>query len=244
MTFPHPLCYVSRRRGCLDRYWTLCCSWQASNSSEWIATRNPLANRGGGICFYINSSWCNDVTVIQKHCFPIVEYFIINCKPFYAPREFVSFILVGVYIPPQANVQDAQHIFLSHELPKYKQFIKCSTREKNVLDHCYSTVSRAYHAVPRAALCLSDHAMVHLIPSYRQKIKLCKPVARTLKQWTSEAAEDLQVCLESMDWNVSALLLKVWRSTQRLWHHTWAFVSTAVYYHAPGWVLTTTNHGS
>ncbi|KAK0143434.1 hypothetical protein N1851_018409 [Merluccius polli] len=27
-------------------------------------------NKGGGICFYINSGWCNDVTVIQQHCSP------------------------------------------------------------------------------------------------------------------------------------------------------------------------------
>ena len=30
-----------------------------------------------------------------------------------------------------------------------------------------------------------DHAMVHLIPAYRQKLKRCKPAVRTLKQWTS-----------------------------------------------------------
>ena len=66
--------------------------------------------KGGGICFYINSGWCNDVTVIQQHCSPDLESFIINCKPFYSPREFASFILVGVYIPPQANVQDAQRM--------------------------------------------------------------------------------------------------------------------------------------
>ncbi|KAK0143622.1 hypothetical protein N1851_018252 [Merluccius polli] len=59
--------------------------------------------KGGGICFYINS-------VIQQHCSPDLESFIINCKPFYSPREFASFILVGVYIPPQANVQDAQRM--------------------------------------------------------------------------------------------------------------------------------------
>ena len=53
--------------------------------------------------------------------------------------------------------------------------------------------------VPRAALGLSDHVMVHLIPSYRQKFKLCKHVVRTLKQWTSEAAEDLQACLDSIE---------------------------------------------
>ncbi|KAG7502796.1 hypothetical protein JOB18_026747 [Solea senegalensis] len=81
---------------------------------------------------------------------------------------------------------------LTRELPKYRQFIKCPTREENILDHCYTTVRDAYHAVPRAALGLSDHVMVHLIPAYRQKLKLCKPVVRTSKKWTSEAVEDLQ----------------------------------------------------
>ena len=182
------------------------------------------------------------MTLIQQRCSSTLEY-IINCKPFSSPCEFVSFILVGVYIRPQANAQDAQRVLadqilsvvltnldslvivlgdfnkgnLSHELPKYKQFIKCPTREKNILDHCYTTVSRTYHAVPRAALGLSDHTMVHLIPSYRQKLKLCKPVVRTLKQCSSEAAEDLQACLDSTDWDVFlGLLLKVWMSTQRL----------------------------
>ncbi len=31
----------------------------------------------------------------------------INCKPFYSPREICSFILVSVYIPPQAHVSSA-----------------------------------------------------------------------------------------------------------------------------------------
>ena len=61
---------------------------------------------------------------------------------------------------------------LTHELPKYKQFIKCPTREENILDHCYTTVSSANHAIPRAALGHSDHSMVHLIPAYRQKLRL------------------------------------------------------------------------
>ncbi|KAK3565993.1 hypothetical protein QTP86_024210 [Hemibagrus guttatus] len=91
---------------------------------------------------------------------------------------------------------------LSHELPKYKQFIKCPTREGNVLDHCYTTISGAYRAVPHAALGQSDHIMVHLIPAYRQKLKLCKPVVRTSKKWTSEAVEELQGCLDCTDWDV------------------------------------------
>ena len=58
---------------------------------------------------------------------------------------------------------------LTHELPKYKQFIKCPTRQENILDHCYTTVRDAYHAVPCAALGHSDHVMVHLILAYRRE---------------------------------------------------------------------------
>ncbi|KAK3538756.1 hypothetical protein QTP86_015647 [Hemibagrus guttatus] len=184
--------------------------------------------KGGGICFYINNSWCNDVKVLSQLCSPDLEAFITNCKPFYSPCEFSSFIPVGVYIPPQGNVREAQRALadeiqsvertnpdalvivlgdfnkgnLSHELPKYKQFIKCPTREGNVLDHCYTTISGAYHAVPRAALGQSDHIMVHLIPAYRQKLKLRKPVVRTSKKRTSEAVGELQGCLDCTDWDV------------------------------------------
>ncbi|KAF7651884.1 hypothetical protein LDENG_00104270 [Lucifuga dentata] len=44
--------------------------------------------------------------------------------------------------------------------------------------------------------------MVHLIPTYRQKLKLCKPVVRTSKQWNGAATEDLQACLDCTDWDV------------------------------------------
>ncbi|KAK3516851.1 hypothetical protein QTP70_024904, partial [Hemibagrus guttatus] len=51
-------------------------------------------SRGGGTCFYINERWCTDVTVLKKMCCPDLEAFFINCKPFYSPREFSSFILI------------------------------------------------------------------------------------------------------------------------------------------------------
>ncbi|KAK3538765.1 hypothetical protein QTP86_015707 [Hemibagrus guttatus] len=184
--------------------------------------------KGGGICFYINNSWCNDVKVLSQLCSPDLEAFIINCKPFYLPCEFSSFMFVCVYIPSQGNVREAQRALadeiqsvertnpdalvivlvdfnkgnFSHKLPKYKQFIKCPTREGNVLDHCYTTISGAYRAVPRATLGKSDHIMVHLIPAYRQKLKLRKPVVRTSKKWTCEAVGELQRCLDCTDWDV------------------------------------------
>ncbi len=63
--------------------------------------------RGGGTCFYINERWCTDVTVLKKMCCSDLETLFINCEPFYSPQEICSFILVTVYIPPQAHVSSA-----------------------------------------------------------------------------------------------------------------------------------------
>ncbi len=64
-------------------------------------------SHGGGTCFYINERWCTDVTVLKKMCCYDLETLFINCKLFYSPREFCSFILVSVYIPPQVHVSSA-----------------------------------------------------------------------------------------------------------------------------------------
>lgn len=63
---------------------------------------------------------------------------------------------------------------------KYRQFIKCTTRESNILDHCYTTVSSAYPVIPHTALGFSDHVTIHLIPAYRQKnfLNLCSGLMR------------------------------------------------------------------
>ncbi|KAL0199177.1 hypothetical protein M9458_007717, partial [Cirrhinus mrigala] len=185
-------------------------------------------SRGAGTCFYISERWCTDVTVLEKMCCPDLEALFINCKPFYSPREFCSFILISVYIPPQAHVSlalqkladqiadteqkhpdsvliilgDFNKANLSRELPKYSQHVTCPTRDSNILDHCYTTIRNAYHSVPRAALGLSDHFLVHLIPSYRQKLKSAKPVVKTVKRWTNETERVLQACFELTDWSV------------------------------------------
>uniref|UniRef100_A0A1A8PUX4 Reverse transcriptase domain-containing protein n=1 Tax=Nothobranchius rachovii TaxID=451742 RepID=A0A1A8PUX4_9TELE len=186
--------------------------------------------KGGGICFYINECWCTDATVLSKHCSSNLETIFLNCKPFYSPREISSFILIGVYIHPQADVSvalqtladqvtstenkypdsvliilgDFNQAKLNTELPKYRQHIRCPTRGKNILDHCYTVLKGAYHSVPRAALGLSDHNLIHLIPTYKQKLKSVKPAIRTVRKWTNEAKEELQDCFDCTDWRVFA----------------------------------------
>ncbi len=56
--------------------------------------------------------------------------------------------------------------------------------------------------VPRAALGLSDHCLVHLLPTYRQKLKSAKPVEKTVKRWTNETERVLQACLDHTNWSV------------------------------------------
>ncbi len=140
---------------------------QLPNFQMIRADRDALSTgkpRGGGMCFYINERWCTDVTVLKKMCCSDLETLFINCKPFYSPREFCSFILVSVYIPPQVHVSSAlqkladlitdteqQHpdsvliilgdfnkANLSCELPKYRQHVTCPTRDSKILDHCYT----------------------------------------------------------------------------------------------------------
>ncbi len=136
--------------------------------------------------------------------------------------------MVSVYIPPDARVSAALELLadqithteqrypdsfivilgdfnkanLTRELPKYRQHITCPTRDSNILDHCYTVLKDAYHSVPCAALGLSDHCLVHLLPAYRQKLKSYKPILRTVKRWTVEAEQDLQACFELTDWSV------------------------------------------
>ncbi len=161
-------------------------------------------------------------------CSPNLEALFINCKPFYSPREFSSFILVNVYVPPDACVSAAMQQLaeqiseteqrypdslliilgdfnkanLSRKLPKYRQHVTCPTRDSNILDHCYTIIKDAYHSVPRAALGLSDHCLVYLIPTYRQKLRSSKPVLRIVKRWTNEAEQDLKACFDLTDWSV------------------------------------------
>ena len=74
------------------------------------ADRSPdLSNksRGGGISFLVNQRWCSDADVLSTSCSAEPETLTVRCRSFYLPSEFSSIILVGVYIPPQANAKTA-----------------------------------------------------------------------------------------------------------------------------------------
>ncbi|XP_061150083.1 uncharacterized protein LOC133163843 [Syngnathus typhle] len=134
--------------------------------------------------------------------------------------------MAAVYIPPHARASEATQMLadqvtdmeklllnsliivlgdlnranLAHELPRYRQHVTYPTTGAQTLDHCYTVIKDAYHSAARAALGLSDHCLVHLIPAYRQKLKTSKPVVRTVRKWTVESRQDLQACFDCTDW--------------------------------------------
>jgi hypothetical protein len=48
----------------------------------------------------------------------------------------------------------------------------------------------------------SDHYMIHLLPTYKQKFKAEKPVKKTVLKWTDDALETLKGCFECTEWEI------------------------------------------
>ncbi len=134
---------------------------------------------------------------IKSFCSPDLEFNVLPCRPFWLPREFTAIIITAVYIPPQANTdqalkelygniseQETAHPDAAFVVtgdfnkanfrtiaPKYFQHITINTRGDGVLDHCYSAFRDAYKSLPHPPFGKSDHSSVLLLPAYRQKLK-------------------------------------------------------------------------
>ena len=188
-------------------------------------TKNSGKSKGGGICIYVNNRWCTDVVVKQSLCTPNLELLAVQCRPFYLPREFGCIIFICVYIPPSANTTtaadeihdivyttadrkpnsaviilgDFNSCKLEKVLPTFEQYVLAPTRENKTLDLVYSNISNAYVTRTRAPLGKSDHATVHVLPKYKQKLKSTRPTVKTKKVTDMENLRD---CLAATDWNV------------------------------------------
>ena len=88
---------------------------------------------------------------------------------------------------------DFNSITLIKEMLKYRQHLKCPTREWNVLD----PVVKMLITQSRVALRHSDHSLVCLIPTYMQILHTNKPVVTTVKRWTSR---DLKSYRTGLPW--------------------------------------------
>ncbi len=187
-------------------------------------------SRGGGVCFYFNNSWCNERNIhsIKSFCSPDLEFHTLLCRPFWLPREFTAIIITAVYIPPQANTdqalkelyrniseQETTHPDAAFVItgdfnkanfrtiaPKYFQHVTINTRGDRTLDHCYSPFWDAYKSLPLPPVGKSDHSSVLLLPAYRQKLKREAPALRTIQCWSDQSDATLQDCFDHVDWDM------------------------------------------
>ncbi len=142
--------------------------------------------------------------------------------------EFTAIIITAVYIPPQANTNQALRelygniseqettnpdaaLFIMGDFnkanfrtiaPKYFQHITINTRGDRILDHCYSPFRDAYKSLPRPPFGKSDHSSVLLLPAYRQKLKREAPALRTIQCWSDQSDAILQDCFDHVDWDM------------------------------------------
>ncbi len=102
--------FASQKPGCLLWFQTQPSSSRASPCTARTERKELTGkSRGGGVCFYINNSWCNERNLhsIKSFCSPDLEFHMLLCRPFWLPREFTAIIITAVYIPPQANTEKA-----------------------------------------------------------------------------------------------------------------------------------------
>lgn len=113
---------------------------------------------GGGVCLFMNKSWCNNWSIKEKICTIDYELLIVGLRPFYLPRKFGQIFVFVVYVPPQANVKvaseniaakvndiengspdsakvisgDFNQCSLHSTLPSYKQYVTQNTRNNAI----------------------------------------------------------------------------------------------------------------
>uniref|UniRef100_A0A3B1IXV6 Reverse transcriptase domain-containing protein n=1 Tax=Astyanax mexicanus TaxID=7994 RepID=A0A3B1IXV6_ASTMX len=188
--------------------------------------------RGGSVCVYINTEWCNNAVTVAKHCSPLVEFLIVKCRPFYLVREFAAVLIAAVYIPPSASIGanakealcelyrtisdlqnkhpdglfivagDFNHANLKSVLPKFHQHVNFATRGASALDLVYTNIPSAYQAEPRPHLAFSDHMCVWLTPTYTLLIRRSRPVQKQVKTWPAGSISALQDCFECTAWDM------------------------------------------
>ena len=186
--------------------------------------------KGGALAVFVNNRRCNPghKTVKDRICSPDIELLAVGLRPYYLPREFSHAIVVAVYIPPSANPTsscdvihsaiaglqtahpsaliiisgDFNHVSIKKTLPKFTQYVTCTTREEKTLDLLYANVKDAYTSTSLPPLGRSDHNLVLLTPCYVPLLKRLPVTTKTVRTWSEDCYEALQGCFEVTDWNV------------------------------------------
>ncbi len=222
--------FASQKHGCLQLFQTQPSSLRGSPCTARTERKSSQgkAEVGAFVSLSTTRGVMKGIYTIKSFCSPDLEFHMLLCQPFWLPREFTAIIITAVYIPPQANTDQAlKELYgnISEQetaypdlefivtgdfnkanfrtiAPKYFQHITINTRGDRVLDHCYSPFRDAYKSLPRPPFGKSDHSSVLLLPAYRQKLKQEAPALRTIQCWSDQSDAILQDCFDHVDWDM------------------------------------------
>ena len=91
---------------------------------------------------------------------------------------------------------------LDKTLNNFHQYVDCPTRDNKTLVLLYTNATDAYDATTLPPLGRSDHNLVMMTHRYVRLVRRQPMHTGTVRRWTQEAAEALQDCFESTDWDV------------------------------------------
>ena len=132
-------------------------------------TESSKNERGGGVCAYINNSWCKNIKVIEQYCDLNIKLLTLGLRPHYLPREITYIVATIIYVPTSANTQqgsekllnsiniiedndrnivkiimgDFNSLKMNSFLPLYQQFMKFPARNDKILDSFYCSIKES-----------------------------------------------------------------------------------------------------
>ncbi len=94
--------FASQKPGCLRWF-------QASPCTARIEQRSSQGKAEAGVFVSISTTHgvMKGTYTIKSFCSPDLEFHTLLCRPFWLPRDFTAIIITAVYIPPQANTDQA-----------------------------------------------------------------------------------------------------------------------------------------
>ncbi len=102
--------FASQKPGCLQWFQTQPSSSRASPCTARTKWKSSQGKAEAGV--FVSTSTTHGVmkgtyTLLNPSASPDLEFHTLLCRPFWLPREFTAIIITAVYIPPQANTDQA-----------------------------------------------------------------------------------------------------------------------------------------
>ena len=185
---------------------------------------------GGGVCTYVNTKWCNPQNCHYKYSYSDknIEMLTVSIRPYYIPREFTHVLVTTIYMPPDANYNEALEYLSSHvhdlqtqspdafiiitgdfnkcvvksSLSGFSQLINTPTRGSSTLDLLFTNVKDSHICDKLCPLGRSDHNLLYLYPSYVPLTQREPPTQKTISLWTKETWDTLRECFACTDWDL------------------------------------------